>query len=809
MKSSDLKKRINDYLVDNASTTFANADPETIYIALGTIMNAALERRRRRFNRALLSRGQKNEKQKKIYYISMEFLPGPSMKTHLASLGWTEAAEEVLREKGYSPEDIYAREPDPGLGNGGLGRLASAYLNALTGQGYDATGFCIRYEYGLFRQKLIDGWQAELPDSWIPKARMWLNEHPEDTFRVCFYGTYSEEEEKGRTVPVLTGAECVEAIPYDMHISAPYSKAVNTLRLWRAVNRQSFDMTLFHNGDFTRAAQVENRAETISKVLYPADNIEEGKELRLKQQYFMVSASCQNILTDYYRMHKSFTRLPDHIAIHINDTHPVLCIPELMRILLDDYGLTWDDAWDKVTRTLSYTNHTVLQEALERWDQSLVQRMLPRIYAIIREIDRRFRMEMKKTGTVTADEIQAMAPLSGGQVRMAELALIGCRKINGVSALHSKILQDTLFHPFYVLRPHAFTNVTNGIEYRRWLPQANPDLASVVDACIGNGWRKSACKLADFSTFSSDPTVIRQVRDVKQKNKKSLSDKIRRYTGRAIDPESIYIVQAKRLHEYKRQLLNALRIISRYLDIKNKVDTGSQTETYLFAAKTAPNYYLAKQVIQLIYKLGQEIDKDKAVRDRLQVVFLENYSVSMAESLMPATDVSEQISLAGKEASGTGNMKMMINGALTVGTYDGANIEMAKALDNKDIFIFGLRSDEVRQKLQEGYEARSFYRQSEKIREVVDRLMLGFDGMSFRHIYDYLLKPGYSIADPYMCLADFESYCRIHEEAGKVYQDQALWTSKAIRNIAASSYFAADRAVNEYAQKIWETDPVL
>ena len=790
-------------------TTFEDATATEMYKAVATVVNQQLLEKRWNFNRSVRKGQLEKDSQKKIYYICMEFLMGQSLKTNLYNLDETAMVEEILKSRDMTLEELYDEEPDAGLGNGGLGRLAACYLDGLTSQGYDITGFSLRYEYGLFRQHLVDGWQAEMPDNWLPGGRVWLNARDDETFKVGFYGNYHEYWTEGGLKSEVRSQEIIEAVPYDMYISGSDTEAVGKLRLWRARDSEGFDMASFNSGDFTRAAQNNNKAELITKVLYPADNIEEGKELRLKQQYFMVSASCQNILRDHYRLHRTLDNLPEKISIHINDTHPALCIPELMRLLIDEYGYSWDKAWDIVTRTVSYTNHTVLAEALEKWKSELVHMMLPRIYVIIQEINRRFRIEMEQKFPGDTGKIDYMSPFGYGEIRMANLAVIGSHHVNGVSELHSDILKDDLFHDFYLAWPEKFTNVTNGIAYRRWLCQSNPGLAQLLDETIGQEYRKDWTKLAEFEQFREDKGVIERLDAVKRENKERFAEYVKRESGIELDPDATFITQAKRLHEYKRQLLNALHIITRYNQLKENPNLQVQPEVYLFGAKSAPNYYVAKDVIQLIYQIGEEIRRDPVLSKKLQVVFLENYRVSMAERLMPATDISEQISLAGKEASGTGNMKMMINGAITIGTMDGANVEMYQAVGEDNIFIFGQRADEVTDHLREGYDSRQFYQTNRTLKAAVDRLDRGFNGHSFEHIKDYLLKPTYSIADPYMCLYDFEDYCRAHEDIRQAYMDRMRWGSMSITNIAKAERFAADRAVIEYADQIWNTTPVV
>ena len=716
--------------------------------------------------------------------------------------------QELLQKRGMDMEEVFECEPDAGLGNGGLGRLAACYLSALATGSYDATGFSLRYDYGLFRQKIEDGWQVELPDNWIPGGGVWLNKKDDDPFLVTFYGRYNEWwDEKGLQFS-LDEPQVVEAIPYDMYVPGAGNDAVEKLRLWRAIDPEGFDMASFNSGDFTKAALRNNRAESITKVLYPPDNIEEGKELRLKQQYFMVSASCQNIVRDHMQLYGTLNNFHLKNVIHINDTHPALCIPELMRIFMDDYGCSWDYAWERVTGSVSYTNHTILAEALERWKTSQIQALMPRVFSIISEIDRRFREDMYSKFPGDHGKVDYTAVLGNGQVRMANLAVIGSHKVNGVSELHSKILKEDLFHDYFLAQPDKFTNVTNGIAYRRWLCQANPKLAELIDECIGTNYRHDDRRLEDFFRFRDDPSVCQRLEYIKYENKERFANKIKRASGISINPESIFIVQAKRLHEYKRQLLNALRIISRYQMLQDNPDMDMRPETYLFAAKAAPSYYLAKEVIQLICKLSEEIEQNPRIASKLKVVFLENYSVSMAEGLMPATEISEQISLAGKEASGTGNMKMMINGAVTIGTLDGANVEIREAVGPESIFIFGKREEEVRIALQQGYNAYDYYENNEVLKRAVDQLEEGFAGKSFEILKDYLLKPSYSIADPYMCLLDFDDYLRAHDDIQAAYEDRQRWNTMSIENIAKAARFAADRSIRDYADRIWNTGTV-
>ena len=804
-----IKEQMEIYLEHTLHTDFDHATAAEMYKAVATVVNAELINRRVRFNR-LKSRLEKNNPEvKKVCYICMEFLMGQSLKNNLYNLGMTEMISDIVSERWMTTQDLFNEEPDAGLGNGGLGRLAACFMDALTTLGYDATGYSLLYEYGLFKQKIIDGWQAELPDNWLPGGRVWLDAHPDDSFLVSFYGDYKEEWTWEGMKYSLKNQQVVEAVPYEMYISGADTSAVNVLRLWKARDYEGFDMAAFNSGDFTMAAQRNNRAETITRVLYPADNIEEGKELRLKQQYFMVSASCQNIVRNQFRLYGTLDNFHEKTVIHINDTHPALVVPELMRIFMDDYGCSWDYAWERVRNSVSYTNHTILAEALEKWNEGLVRSMLPRVYSILREIDKRFKAELNMAYPGDRDKVSHLLVLGDGQVRMANLSVLGSHKVNGVSALHSDIIRDDLFRDYSAYTPEKFTNVTNGIAYRRWLCQSNPELSGLITECIGPSFKLHAERLADFADFKADPTVLDALNNIKRTNKARLSDMALRTQGARLDPDSVFIVQAKRLHEYKRQLLNVLRIIQRYQMLKDNPNMDIRPETYLFAAKAAPSYFHAKEIIRLICKLAEEIDRDPAVAGKLKVVFLENYGVTIAEHLLPSAEVSEQISLAGKEASGTGNMKMMINGAITVGTLDGANIEIKEAVGDDNIFIFGQTTEQVRNNLAAGYNARHLYETDDIIRSVVDRLGHGFAGMSFESIKDYLLRGTYSIADPYMCLMDFRDYMRAHDEITAAYEDRRRWNAMSVVNVAGAARFAADRSIKDYAEYVWNTKQVI
>lgn len=751
----------------------------------------------------------KQQKSKRVYYLCMEFLIGPSLKNNLRNLGAEAAYAEVIKSLGHDLSELYAAEPDPGLGNGGLGRLAACFMDSLTTLNYPATGFSLCYEYGLFKQKIVEGSQVELPDIWMPGAEGWLVARTDKVFSVRFGGKVTESWESGRLKIVHTGYDEVQAVPYDMMISGSGSPAVNNLRLWKAQDITNFNMKLFTQGQYMQAVEQNTSAETLTKVLYPSDDHMEGKILRLGQQYFLVSASLQNIIADHLAQYGTLADFAEKNAIHINDTHPALCIPELMRIFMDTYSFSWETAWDTVVKTVSYTNHTVMPEALECWNEDLFRLRLPRIHTIVCEINRRFCADLWNLYPGDWDRISRMSIVANGQVRMANLSVVGSHTVNGVSKLHSEILKNTVFHDFYKVTPAKFTNVTNGIAHRRWLCYSNPKLAGLLDHTIGQAYRTDPETLSEFRRYASDASVIEAVRDIKHRNKEAFADWFYARTGGTVDTHSVFDVQAKRIHEYKRQLLNVLKIVSLYDELKTNPNADIVPQTFFFGGKAAPGYYMAKDIIKLIWCLGKEIDADPVIRERIRVVYLEDYNVSMAEVLMPATDISEQISLAGKEASGTGCMKFMINGAMTVGTMDGANVEMAEAVGRENIYIFGLRAGEVDELWKSGYNAADYYAGSARLKAAVDRIAAGFAGEDFSAIAKYFIAGNHSVADPYMCLADFESYFRTYSDAVSDYADRAAWTSKAIINIAGAGHFASDRSIREYAENIWHIRPVM
>ncbi len=769
------------------------ASNDQYYKACALVLVDLLEEKHRRFS----ADGQ-SEGKKQVYYLSFEFLLGRSLKNNLFNLGLTESFRQALEGMGVQLEGLYDCEPDAGLGNGGLGRLAACYLDALACRERHATGYCILYEFGIFRQKIIDGWQTELPDQWLPGGGVWLLPRPEASVEVRFGGQIEESWQDGYHTIRHTGYSAVTAVPYDLYVSGYDSRGVSLLRLWKA-KKQAFDMQSFQRGDYLAALGQSYVDEAISKILYPNDNHTEGKLLRLRQQYFLVAASCADIFHRHLTTYGSMEHFAEKNAIHINDTHPVLAIPEFMRLLLDECGYEWDRAWDIVQRTFAYTNHTVLPEALETWDEEMLRTLLPRIYQIIVEINNRFCGQMYRQYHLDTPTLDRMSILYRHQVRMANLAVIACHSVNGVSGLHSEIIRRRLFGDFARLAPQKFCSVTNGIASRRWLCQANPGLDRLLRETIGEGYLHDFSQLERFAAYEDDPAVLKALAAVKRENKERLARHVKQLTGQILNPDSVFDVQVKRLHEYKRQHLNALSILTDYLWLTENPQADFQPRTYLFGAKAAPGYYMAKQIIQLLCMLAEEIDRSPAMKGRLQVVYLEDYNVTLSELLMPAAEISEQISLAGTEASGTGNMKLMLGGALTVGTLDGANVEITQAVGRENIFLFGMTEDEVRARRREGYRPEDCAAADPRLTAALQRLEEGVGGHQFHDIAQNLLHQ-----DPYMVLADFDSYRRVKEEAWQTYGDRQLWNRKSLRNIAASGIFCADRAVEDYARLIWQ-----
>ena len=743
---------------------------------------------------------------RQVHYLSLEFLRGRSLEKNAYNLGLLDTLTQVLEDLGFSAADLFETEPDAGLGNGGLGRLAACYLDSMTTLEIPATGYSICYELGIFKQKIIDGKQVELADNWLGLGDAWLIAKMDEAEEVRFGGRIVDHWVDGHNKPEHVGYTTVLAIPRDMEIAGYKTNHTNTLRLWDAKSPVPVDMSLYSRGEYLKAVEQQAMAEVIAKVLYPDDNHYEGKSLRLKQQYFFVSATAQSIVRQHRAQYGTLRNFHQKHVIQINDTHPTLVIPELMRILLDVEGYSWDEAWHIVTNTVCYTNHTVLAEALERWPQNLIESLLPRIWEILKEIAARYQRQLEGYFGGDMNRVSRMAIIWGGEVRMANLCVCACSAVNGVSALHSDILKRDVFHDAYLRQPDQFKNVTNGIDHRRWLSQINPKLDALIRECTGSdAYLLHPESISGLEKYKDDSAVLDRLESIKQENKRRFAGYVARESGIILNTDAIFDVQVKRLHEYKRQLLNVLHIVCLYQQLRDDPNMDFTPQTFLFGAKAAPGYHVAKQIIQLINSLAAQINADPVCKDKLQVVFLENYRVSLAEKLMPASELSEQISTAGKEASGTGNMKFMMNGALTIGTLDGANVEMHQQLGDENIFLFGLTADQVEERRRQGYRSLDYYQQDPVLKRVLDQISAGFsDGRAYTDLTNRLLfGGGGGIADEYMLLADFDSYCQAHRRSLEVYKDRRAWDQKSLINIARSGIFAADRSIRDYARDIW------
>ena len=744
---------------------------------------------------------------KEVYYFSMEFLLGRLLENNLLNLGALNLCREGLSELGISLDEALAAEPDAGLGNGGLGRLAACFLDSLASMGLPGHGCGIRYRYGLFQQAISDGAQVELPEDWLRGGNVWETRRPEEAVEVRFGGRVRVEQAGGRLVFHHEDYDSVLAVPYDLPVIGYQNSTVNTLRLWSA-EPVLIDLKRGcpNPGSYRNVVEYKHRLEAISELLYPDDSSRKGKALRLQQQYFLVSAGLQSITAAYKKRYGTLKGFSDRVAVHINDTHPVLAIPELMRILIDDEEMGWDEAWEITEQTISYTNHTTLSEALETWPVDLFAPLFPRIYQIVSEIDRRFRSELSRLFPAGRSKEQSRAIIADGHVKMAHLAVVGSHSINGVSRLHTEILKQREMKDFFEIYPAKFNNKTNGISHRRWLLQANPLLAALVTETIGPDWIGAPEKLARLLEYAGDPAFQDKVFRVKQQNKIALAKLIRERSGWSVDPDSIFDVQVKRIHAYKRQLLNALQILYLYNRLCEEPDLEMTPRTFIFGGKAFPNYALAKQIIKLINTLALVINSDRRVNDKLKVIFLENYSVSLAEKIIPAADVSEQISTAGKEASGTGNMKFMLNGAVTIGTMDGANVEIAGAVGRENIFIFGLSAEEVMHYHRRGgYCSAEFCARNPRIKEVVEQLVNGFLPVSreqFALIHESLIASN----DEYFVLKDLPDYLQTQKLLGQTFRDRRHWLEMSIKNIAHAGCFSSDLTIANYAAEIWKVN---
>ena len=793
----EFEKLLKDKLMSECNVTIDAASADQIYRCLAMITRQIMSDRQKQYQSKVLGEGKKQ-----VYYLCMEFLMGRSLRTSLFNLGLNEVAESVLADADVKIDTIYEQEPDAGLGNGGLGRLAACYLDGMATDGIPGTGYSILYEYGIFKQKIVDGWQQETADNWLPGGQVWIKSHPDQAQEIRFDGQAIETWEGGFHHVKYENYNSVIAVPNDMYVAGYGSNGVSKLRLWQA-KAPSFDMSSFNAGNYNTAISQSASAELISKILYPNDNHTEGKILRLRQQYFFSAASIADILQNHLNQYGTLDNLPDKVAIQLNDTHPTVAIPEMMRILLDECSYEWDAAFDICRKVFAYTNHTVMSEALEKWNADIFRNTLPRIWQIVCEMDRRCRADLAKAFPGDQGKIDYMAIIGDNQVRTANICAYTCHAINGVSKLHSEIIKDSVFHDYFLYKPQAFKNVTNGIAYRRWLLCSNPGLTHLLEETIGDGFKTDASELKKLEKFVDDKTVQAAAAKVKRENKANFANYLQKATGQVIDPDSIFDCQVKRMHEYKRQHLNALNIATEYLYLKNNPNAEFTPKTYIFGAKAAPGYYMAKQMIRMICKLGKLIDEDPAVRGKLRIVYLEDYCVSLSERLMPASEVSEQISLAGTEASGTGNMKFMLNGAITLGTLDGANVEIADAAGHENEIIFGMLTPEVNALKGMGYHPNAFINGDNTAMAVLDFLEKGWNGENFSEVTSNLRN-----SDPYMVMADFKDYRRAQHDLQELYRDKQKWNHMSLKNISNAGIFSADRSIMDYARDIWGATPV-
>lgn len=806
----NLKKEIVGKVERHFGKTMDEATPKMVYTACALTARDKIMEKWSKSHKII-----KRDGNKKLYYLSFEFLMGRLFSTNVLNLMLTDEYKNVISSLGYKMDDIVELENDAGLGNGGLGRLAACFIDSLTTMDLPAYGCTIRYEYGLFKQKIVDGYQIELPDSWLEDGNVWEIPRPEESVKVKFGGQVYTDWNDGKFSFRYENSHTIIAMPYDVPLCGYDSKIINKLRLWSAKSPDNFDMKAFNSGDYMRAVEEKHLAEVISNVLYPEDNHEEGKELRLKQQYFLVSATLQWIVREFKdRNGYDFSKMPEKIVIQLNDTHPTLAIPELMRILMDEEGLGWDDAWEIVTHVFAYTNHTVLSEAMEKWSLPMFKKVLPRIYMIVEEMNRRLMEYLESVYPNDPGKHKWMAIIADNQIFMANVCLATCFAINGVSKLHTEILEKDIFADYYRLNPGRFYAITNGITFRRWIMNCNPELTELITKTIGKSWLKNADELKKLAPFAKDKDFAEKFDKIKRDNKVHLAKYIKEHNNIDVNPDSIFDVQAKRLHEYKRQLMNILHIMAEYNRILDNPNLDYYPKTYIFGAKAAPGYMRAKLIIKLINSVANVINNDSRINGKIKVVFLENYSVSIAEKLIIAADISEQISTAGKEASGTGNMKFMLNGAITIGTLDGANVEMLEQVGEDNIYIFGLKADEVaaRVRLNDNHEVKDIYSGNQELRRVLEQLVDGTysngSNQLFRDLHQTLLFGDYGYADNYMVLRDFDEYMETQQKLSELYKDRSKWLEKAIMNTAMSGFFSSDRTIKEYNDNIWKLTPM-
>ncbi len=789
---------------------FEKADPQEIYQAVSLVIKDHVID-----NWIATQKTIKESDPKIVYYMSMEFLMGRALGNNLINLCCYDDVRETLEEMGVDLNLIEDQEPDPALGNGGLGRLAACFLDSLSTLGYAAYGCGIRYRYGMFKQQIEDGYQKEVPDDWLRNGYPFEMKRSEYQFEVKFGGyVRTEVDANGHTKFIQDGYRSVIATPYDMPIVGYDNNVVNSLMIWDAHAREGFSLSSFDRGEYDKAVEEQNLARNLVEVLYPNDNHIAGKELRLKQQYFFVSASIQRALHRFKKYHDNLMDLPKKVVFQMNDTHPTLTVAELMRILMDEEGLSWDDAWNVTTHTVAYTNHTIMSEALEKWPIEIFSRLLPRVYQIVEEINRRFIEEVRAKYPGDEGKVAAMAVIYDGQVKMANLAIVAGYSVNGVAALHTEILKKNTLKDFYEMYPEKFNNKTNGITQRRFLMHGDPLLAKWVSGKVGKDWVTDLSRMKELEYYADDKKAQHEFMNIKYQNKVRLAEYIRKHNGIEVDPRSIFDIQVKRLHEYKRQMLNILHVMYLYNQIKEHPEKEFYPRTFIFGAKASAGYHTAKLIIKLINNVGEVINNDESIEGKLKVVFIEDYRVSNAELLFAAADVSEQISTASKEASGTGNMKFMLNGALTIGTMDGANVEMVQEMGIDNAFIFGMSAEEVIAHEQNNdYNPMDIFNQDQDIRKVLTQLINGFyspnNSELFRDLYNSLLNTQVtSRADMYFVLKDFRSYAEAQEKVQETYEDQELWAKKAIINMANVGKFSSDRTIQEYVDDIWHLDKI-
>ncbi len=802
-KNNTVIKQINEVLNRTFGKTIENATQNQLYKAFAiTVKNEIMDK---------WAQSAYTPDNKQVYYLSIEFLMGRALSNNMLNIGKRKDYQDACKQLGLDFESIASREPDAGLGNGGLGRLAACFMDSLATLDLPAYGCGIRYEYGLFRQKIIDGQQVEYPDAWLEDGNVWEVERPEERVEVHFGGHIKESWEGDKLRFVHSGYSTVHAVPYDMPIVGYMNNRVNSLRLWKAVSPKRIDMASFNRGEYLKAVEERQMAEVLSHILYPEDKHYEGKSLRLKQHYFFVSATMQMIVARFMKLNLPLSALPDKAVVHINDTHPALAIPELMRILMDEHGLGWDEAWDITGRMFAYTNHTIMAEALEKWPEQLFKQILPRIYAIVKEINERFCGMVYRDFPEKRNDIHKMAIIGYGQIAMAPLCIAGSYSVNGVSALHSRIIKEETFKDFADVFCGKFTNVTNGVTHRRWLMLSNPMLTDLITKSIGKDWISDMAKIKALEAKADNPKFLEEFDEIKRLNKRKLADYIKQTTGIVVSENSIFDVQVKRLHEYKRQLMNILRIMYDYVQIINEPEKYKDAipVTCIFGAKAAPGYKRAKVIIKLINDAADLINNDPRVMDKIKVVFLENYSVSLAQIIFPASDISQQISTASKEASGTGNMKFMMNGALTLGTMDGANVEIYESVGPENIYIFGYDANTVQQIYKTGeYDPAVFVEQDYTLKTVLNMLIDGTLNPEkpylFKEIYESLLSCKQGMSDPFLILGDFQSYKAAHDKIVRDYADRRKWNKMAVLNVANSGRFSSDNSIANYNKLIWK-----